>query len=188
MTATIAYTRVSTADQDTAAQFQTIEQTYRVDHHYTDEATSGTIKALKRPGFAALFKYVREGDTVIVPAIDRLGRSTVDVLETVEALQAEGVRLVSMREGFDLGTPAGKLMLTMLAGVGELERENLRQRQREGIETGKAQGKHMGRPRAADPAEVARWRRDNDASISETARAFGVSKASVTRACAGGGA
>ncbi len=72
---------------------------------------------MQRPALAALLAYVREGDVVIAAAIDRLGRNTIDVLNTVEALKTKGVSVVSMREGFDLATPAGKLMLTMLAAV-----------------------------------------------------------------------
>lgn len=60
---------------------------------------------------------MREGDTLIVIAIDRLGRNTIDVLSTVEMLQAKGVKVVSLREGFDLSTPVGKAMLTMMAGL-----------------------------------------------------------------------
>jgi DNA invertase Pin-like site-specific DNA recombinase len=97
---------------------------------------------------AALLAYVREGDVVIVAAIDRLGRNTIDVLCTVEALKAKGVSVVSMREGFDLATPAGKLMLTMLAAVAELERENLKARQLAGLERAKAEGKALGRTKA----------------------------------------
>ena len=88
-----------------------------------------------------------------------------------------------VREGFDLSTPMGKLMLTMLAGVAELERENIRERQRIGLERAKAEGRTLGRPRKADPAEVARWRREHEASISKTATHFGLGVSSVNRAC-----
>ena len=179
----IGYTRVSTADQNTEGHKASIEAAYRIARWFEDEATSGTTAALARPGFAALFEYVREGDTVVVPAIDRLGRNTVDVLQTVEALRDKGVTVVSQREGFDLSTPMGKMMLTMLAGVAELERENIRERQRAGLERAKAEGRALGRPRKADPTEVARWRRENEASISRTAAHFGLGISSVKRAC-----
>src|SRR5690606_8156804 len=101
----------------------------------------------------ALLAYVREGDTVVVVAIDRLGRNTIDVLSTVESLQAKKVSVVSMREGFDLATPAGKLMLTMLAAVAELERENIKARQMAGIERARAEGKNLGREKVINDDE-----------------------------------
>ena len=183
MSSTIGYSRVSTTEQDTASHRASIEKAHRLDRWFEDSATSGTTTALDRPGFAALFEYVRDGDTLIVPAIDRLGRNTLDVLATIEALQGKGVRVVSQREGFDLATPVGRLMVTMLAGVAELERENIRERQRAGLERAKAEGRALGRPRKANPAKVAEWRRERGASISETAAHFGLGVSSVKRAC-----
>ena len=181
--AVIAYARVSTDDQTTEAQRHQIEQQYKVDHWYTDEATSGATKALDRPGFAKLFSFVRLGDVVIVAAIDRLGRNTIDVLETVEALQAQGVIIKSMREGFDLSSPIGKAMLTMLAAVAELERSNIKARQMAGISRAKAEGRKLGAPKLIDNETVASWRKENGATIKGTAEHFGISTATVKRAC-----
>lgn len=185
MSATIAYVRVSTDEQSTKAQRHSIAERFNVadDHWFADEATSGSMKALQRRGFADLFKFIRKGDTLVVSAIDRLGRDTIDVLETVEALKAKGVAVVSMREGFDLSAPIGKAMLAMLAAVGELERSNIKARQMAGILRAKSQGKALGREKTIDDAAVAGWRRANNASVSVTARQFGISPASVKRAC-----
>jgi len=182
-TAVIAYARVSTDDQTTEAQRHQIEQQYKVDRWYTDEATSGATKALGRPGFAELFSFVRLNDVVIVAAIDRLGRNTIDVLETVEALQAKGVIIKSMREGFDLSSPIGKAMLTMLAAVAELERSNIKARQMAGIDRAKAEGRKLGAPKLIDDEAVASWRKENGATIKGTAEHFGISTATVKRAC-----
>lgn len=184
MSATIAYLRVSTDDQTTENQRRAIETRYNVSKWFVEEGVSGTIPAAQRPAMASLLNYVREGDTVVVVAIDRLGRNTIDVLTTVEALRAKGVSVVSMREGFDLATPAGKLMLTMLAAVAELERENIKARQIAGIERARAEGKNLGRKKDIDDAAVAKWRTDNSASIKATAEHFRISPASVKRACA----
>lgn len=181
--ATIAYLRVSTDDQTTENQRRTIEARYKVSKWFVEEGVSGAIPAAQRPAMAALLAYVREGDTVVVVAIDRLGRNTIDVLTTVETLKAKGVSVVSMREGFDLATPAGKLMLTMLAAVAELERENIKARQMAGIERARAEGKNLGREKTIDDEAVARWRQENSASIKATAEHFGISIASVKRAC-----
>ncbi len=65
---------------------------------------------------------MHEGDTVVVVAVDRLGRDTIDVLSTVKALQAKGVRVVSLREGFDLSTPIGEAMLGIMSTLAQLEK------------------------------------------------------------------
>ena len=186
MSAIAAYTRVSTDDQTCENQRRTISARYAVGEWFTDDGVSGSVVATQRPGLAALLAYVRNGDVVVVGAIDRLGRNTIDVLTTVEALQAKGVSVVSMREGFDLATPAGKLMLTMLAAVAELERENIKVRQLAGLELAKAEGKHLGRTKAIDDAAVVAWRVEHCASIKATAEHFGISAASVKRACSKG--
>lgn len=183
MSAVIAYVRVSTEDQTTENQRKAIEARYSVSKWFKEEGVSGAIPAAQRPAMAQLLAYVREGDMVIVTAIDRLGRNTIDVLTTVETLKAKGVSLVSMREGFDLATPAGRLMLTMLAAVAELERENIKARQMVGIERARAEGKNLGREKMIDDAAVAQWRYDNSASIKAAADHFGISTASVKRAC-----
>ncbi|MDI5889503.1 recombinase family protein [Halomonas rhizosphaerae] len=183
MSARIAYVRVSTNDQTVSAQRHTIENRYKVDKWFSDEATSGAIKAKDRKGFGQLLGYVREDDTLVVYAIDRLGRDTIDVLETVERLKAKGVTVVSIREGFDLSTPVGKAMLTMLAAMAEMERTNIKARQMAGIERAKAEGKNLGREKVIDDAAVVQWRQDNNASIKGTAENFGISTASVKRAC-----
>lgn len=106
MTTVIGYVRVSTSDQNVENQKKQIADAgYSVIRWFSDEALSGAIKAGERPGFGELLSYVREGDTLIVIAIDRLGRNTIDVLSTVEKLQTKGVKVVSLREGFDLSTP-----------------------------------------------------------------------------------
>lgn len=184
MTATLAYVRVSTDGQTTEAQRYAIAEKYNVSEWFGDEATSGAVKALQRDGFKALYQYARRGDTVVVAAIDRLGRDTIDVLETVEALKTKGVAVVSMREGFDLSSPIGKAMLTMLAAVAELERSNIKARQMAGIHKARAQGKKLGAPKTIDDAAVAAWRKGSGASIADTAVHWGISTAAVKRACA----
>lgn len=181
--ACIAYVRVSTEDQSTDTQKASIEGRYKVDRWFEDEAVSGAIKAKDRKGFSELLAYVRDGDTVIVYAVDRLGRNTVDVLETVDTFKAKGVSVLSVREGFDMSTPMGKAMLTMLSAMAELERSNIKERQMQGIKRAKAEGKALGRAKIINDSEVAEWRQANSASIKVTAQHFNVSAASVKRAC-----
>ncbi|MNJ55836.1 DNA-invertase hin [compost metagenome] len=180
--ATIGYARVSSDGQNIAAQQHALASKFNIERWFEDDGVSGAVRALERPGFKALAEYVREGDVVVVGAVDRLGRDTVDVLCTVEALQTKGVGIISNREGFDLGTPIGKAMLTMLSAVAELERSNIKARQMAGINAAKTAGKALGRKRTIDSVEVSTWRRENAASIAQTAEHFGISTASVKRA------
>lgn len=183
MSEIVAYLRVSSGDQSTSTQRAAIEQRFKVDRWFADEATSGAIKAKARKGMGELLSYARQGDTVVVYAIDRLGRDTIDVLETVTALKGKGAAVVSLREGFDMSTPIGEMMLTMLAAMAKLERANIKDRQMAGIQRAKAEGKNLGREKVIDDQQVARWRKENNASISATAEHFGISSASVKRAC-----
>lgn len=188
MTSTIAYVRVSTEDQTTENQRRAIVERYSVSKWFADQGHSGAIPAAQRPELSKLLDYVREGDTVVVVAIDRLGRNTIDVLTTVEALARKGVSVISLREGFDLGTPIGKAMLAMLAAMAELERENSKARQLAGLERARAEGRNLGRIKEIDDKAVAKWRADNKASIDTTAAHFQISTASVKRACRAGAA
>ncbi|MBA8412899.1 recombinase family protein [Citrobacter freundii] len=155
MTTVIGYVRVSTSDQNVENQKQQIADAgYRVTRWFNDEAVSGAVKAGERPGFGELLSYVREGDTLIVIAIDRLGRNTIDVLSTVEMLQAKGVKVFSLREGFDLSTPVGKAMLTMMAGLASLEKDLIAERRTAGIKRAQSVGKHCGRPIKATVEQV----------------------------------
>jgi len=180
---TIGYVRVSTGDQSVEAQRHSIEQVHKVEEWFSDEGVSGIVRAMDRPGFSALLKYARKGDTLIVGAVDRLGRDTLDVLATVETLRAKAVAIISLREGFDLSTPIGKAMLTMLAAVAELERANIKARQMVGIQRAKAEGRALGREKVIDDGSVAAWRKEYSASIAATAAHFAISTASVKRAC-----
>ena len=137
----IGYIRVSTEHQETARQ-QEIMGGYQVDRIFSEKPSGANAD---RPQLRAMLDYVREGDTLYVGSISRLGRSTKDLLNIIDTLTDKGVTLVSHKENIDTDTPAGKFMLTVFAALSQLEREQIRQRQREGIEIAKAQGKYTGR-------------------------------------------
>ena len=137
----IGYIRVSTEHQETARQ-QEIMCGYQVDRIFSEKLSGANTD---RPQLRAMLDYVREGDTLYVESISRLGRSTKDLLNIIATLTDKGVTLVSHKEKIDTDTPAGKFMLTVFAALSQLEREQLKQRQREGIEIAKAQGKYTGR-------------------------------------------
>lgn len=138
----IGYIRVSTEHQETARQ-QEIMSSYQVDRIFSEKLSGASTD---RPQLKAmLVDYVREGDTLYVESISRLGRSAKDLLNIIDTLTDKKVTLISHKEKIDTDTPTGKFMLTVFAALSQLEREQLKQRQREGIEIAKAQGKYTGR-------------------------------------------
>ena len=114
-----------------------------VDKIYIDRLSG---KNTDRPALLEMLGFVREGDSVIVESISRFARNTKDLLELTEQLNNKRVQFISQKENIDTDTPAGKFMLTIFGAVAELEREYIRQRQREGIEIAKQQKKYKGRP------------------------------------------
>lgn len=196
MTAKIAYYRVSTSDQSVEAQRTALGGQF--DKEFSDEGISGAVPAAQRPGFADLLKFVREGDTVFVYAVDRLGRDALDVQATVRALLERDVSVHVYGLGV-IGRGVGELILAVLAQVADMERQRIKERCEAGRAAARASlqatgkthnGKlSLGRPMAADAATVKAWRWEHGnggkpASIATTAAHFGVSIASVKRYCA----
>ena len=137
----IGYIRVSTEHQETARQEALMKQ-YQVERVFAEKMSG---KNADRPELKAMLEYVREGDTLYIESISRLGRSTRDLLNIVDVLQKKGVTLVSSKENIDTNSPQGRFVLSIFAALSELEREQTLQRQREGIAIAKAQGKYKGR-------------------------------------------
>ena len=133
----IAYVRVSTLEQNEERQVEGLSK-YNIERWFTEKISG---KNANRPELQNMLDFVREGDTVYVHDFSRLARSTKDLLDIVEKLNAKGVHLVSNKENVDSSTPTGKLMLTMIGAIAEFERLNLLDRQREGIAIKKAQDK-----------------------------------------------
>lgn len=187
----LAYFRCSTADQSVEAQRTAMGGSY--EREFVDEGVSGAIKAEDRPGFAALMAYAREGDSVHVYAIDRLGRDALDVQATVRKLIDKGVT-VDVHGLGPIGRGVGELIVAVLAQVADMERQRIKERCDAGRVAAKAslaatglthRGKAgLGRPKAGDRDEVSAWRKENGASIAATARRFGLSLATVKRYCA----
>lgn len=139
--AKIAYIRVSTVDQNEARQIEALKK-YGIDKWF-EEKISG--KNTDRPEFKKMMEYIREGDTVYIHDFSRLARNTKDLLGIVEELEKKNITLVSNKENIDTSTATGKLMLTMIGAIAEFERQNLLERQREGIAIAKKNGKYKGR-------------------------------------------
>lgn len=145
--ANISYIRVSTQQQNTGRQHMDLNNRGIVIDKVFEEKASG--KNTERPALRALLQYVREGDTVYVESFSRLARSTKDLLNIVDDLTKKGVQFVSLKENVDTSTPQGKFMLTVFAGLAQLERENILQRQREGIDLCLIEHRPYGRPSAS---------------------------------------
>ncbi|HEY1397018.1 recombinase family protein [Roseateles sp.] len=191
----IAYHRTSSDTQSVESQRQVLAQGRAFDCEFSDEGVSGGVPAALRPGFAKLLAYVREGDTVSVYAVDRLGRDALDVQATVRGLLERGVSVEVYGLGL-IGKGVGELILAVLAQIADMERNRINERTSAGrvaarasLEaTGKThRGKDsLGRPQAADPREVLAWRSAHAASIKKTAEHFNISVTSVKRYMAAG--
>ncbi len=138
--ANIAYVRVSTIEQNEERQVQALK-VKNIDKWFIEKASG---KNTNRPQLQSMLEYIREGDTVYIHEFSRLARNTKELLELVEQFQMKGVALVSNKENIDSNTPTGKFMLTMVAAIAEFERQNLLERQREGVEIAKRAGKYKG--------------------------------------------
>ena len=137
----IAYVRVSTVEQNEARQREALKA-FNIDKWFVEKASG---KDAKRPVLQEMLEYIREDDTVYVEEFSRLGRSTADLLASVQRIEDSGAKFVSLKENFDTKTPAGKLQMTMMAAIAEFERAMILERQREGIAIAKREGKYKGR-------------------------------------------
>ncbi len=135
-----------------------------------------------RPGFAAMLEKMRDGEALIVSKLDRLGRDAIDVIATVRTLAERNIRIVvHSLGGVDLASPTGKLLVTMLAAVAEMERDLLIERTHAGIARARSEGKHVGRPFKTSPGQRCEMVACLAAgsSVSAVARKFNISRATV---------
>lgn len=146
-----AYYRVSNSDQNYNSQKLGVEEYckrcgYKIDKEVIDEGISGTVKAKDRH----LWKIIKEsqkGDWVITSELSRIGRSTTDVLQTLNTLSQKGVNVYFVKQAMQLDqSPMGKMMTAILSAFAEMERDLISQRTKEGLERAKREGKHVGRP------------------------------------------
>lgn len=145
--ATFGYGRVSTVQQDTENQrLELLQAGCHIDFWFAD-IVSGKVHASQRKAFNEMLTKIRDGETLVVTKLDRLGRDAVDILQTVKKLAARDIRVIVHQLGTtDLTSTAGKLLLSMLAAVAEMERDLLIERTQSGLARAKAEGKKLGRP------------------------------------------
>ena len=137
----VQYIRVSTVEQNEARQIEALAK-YNAEKTYLEKVSG---KDTNRPKLKEMLEFVREGDCIVVHEFSRLARSTKDLLEIVEYLNKKGVQLISNKENLDTSTPTGKLMLTMIGAIAEFERQQILERQKEGIAIAKREGKFKGK-------------------------------------------
>lgn len=176
------YGRVSTSQQDTENQRLELEQAgWTFDFWFTD-VVSGKVPAVQRKAFSEMLSKIRDGETLVVAKLDRLGRDAIDVLQTVRKLADRNIKVIVHQLGTtDLTSAAGKLLLSMLAAVAEMERDLLIERTQAGLSRAKAEGKKLGRPSKIAP-EARRAivdKMSSGTSISALAREYGVSRATI---------
>jgi DNA invertase Pin-like site-specific DNA recombinase len=176
----IGYVRVSTIAQ-TLEQQRAALDTAGVVKTFADTMSGARDD---RPGLAELMAYVREGDTVVVWKLDRLGRNTLHILETVKALTDRGVSLLSITDGIDSSTAPGRMMIGVLGSLAEYERELTMERTALKRDASRANGVSFGRPKkVADATHVATARRmkTDGHTARDVAKYLGVSRATVYR-------
>ena len=184
MSRLFAYCRVSTTEQDTATQIHHIrERGYEVaDSRVFAETVSGSVPASQRVEFGKLVDRLEAGDKLVVLKLDRLGRDSMDVQSTVDALMKRGVIVHCLDLPVpDLSSSQGKLMLQMFAAFAEFERNKIKERTVETLARKKAEGVKLGRPEAAETTSRVMMCRQNGLSQSQTAEHTGLSIATVKR-------
>lgn len=175
----VGYVRVSTKEQNTARQ-EELMKSLGVDKLYIDKMSG---KNTERPELQKMMDYVREGDVVIVESFSRFARNTRDLLDLTDKLKEKQVKFISKKEVIDTDSPAGKFMLTLFAGLAEMERTNILERQAEGIAIAKAEGRMNGRPKKAEDTfeSVYLDYKEKKISASEGARKLGIARSTWYR-------
>jgi DNA invertase Pin-like site-specific DNA recombinase len=175
-----AYARVSTLDQEPENQLRELRRYVEARGwaavEYVDRGVSGSKD--RRPALDQLLADAkrRRFDVLVCWRLDRLGRNLRHLITLLDDLQALGVAFVSLAEGIDATTPAGKLQMHILGAIAEFERERIRERVLAGLQRARAQGRRLGRPRS-QPALIA----IPGGSVRAAARVWGISKSTAAR-------
>jgi DNA invertase Pin-like site-specific DNA recombinase len=180
-TAKIGYARTSTLDQKAGLEAQESElRSAGCTKFFIEQVSS--VDVTKRDQLDAALDYLRDGDTLVVTKLDRLARSTEHLMKLLAVIRGKGAELLILNLGIDTGTATGKLMLTVLSGIAEFEREIMLERQREGIAKAKAEGKYKGRkPTAQAKSDEITRLISGGLGATEIAKRLGIGRASVYR-------
>jgi DNA invertase Pin-like site-specific DNA recombinase len=171
----IGYARVSTDDQNLDLQRDALIQAGCL-KLYEDKESGAKAE---RPGLLMALEVLRDGDTLVVWRLDRLGRSLKDLITLAEKLEKRGVALKSLQENIDTSSSGGKLVFHLFGALAEFERNLIRERTRAGLSAARARGRKGGRPKALDPNKrqlAIRLYHERQHSIDELCRMMGISK------------
>lgn len=178
----IGYVRVSDTEQTEDLQIDALKQA-GCEVVYGDHGVSGSI--VKRKGLNDLLASLNNGDTLVVWKLDRLGRSTIHLLQLLDDLCTRGVDFQAITQGIDTTTAVGRMLYGQLAVFAEFEREQIRERTKAGMRAAKARGKHIGRPRKLTDRQIARARQrlaNRIDTITHMAATYGVAPLTLSRA------
>lgn len=181
----VAYARVSSFDQSLEVQLDQLKAA-GADKIFAEKRTGKTTDG--RAELEAALNYAREGDLFLVTRLDRVARSITDLHSIVERLRVKGVGFRVLQQGeIDTTTSYGKLMLSILGTFAEFELDIRKERQREGIERAKAEGKYKRKPSLSDSqvAEAKKLRTEKDLGATALAKKFDVSTRTIYRALPG---
>jgi DNA invertase Pin-like site-specific DNA recombinase len=171
----IGYARVSTIDQNLALQLDALKKA-GCQKIFEDKASGGKVD---RPGLQSILNFAREGDTVLVWRLDRLGRSLKHLIEMVTQLNERGIGFRSLQESIDTTTSGGKLVFQIFGALAEFERNLIQERTRAGLEAARTRGRNGGRPKALDRKKIELAYQLYDAkkqSVKEICQILGISK------------
>lgn len=180
----IGYVRVSEKDQSEALQVDALNAV-GCDVIFGDHGVSGAVA--NRIGLDDLLANLQSGDTLVVWKLDRLGRSTVHLLQLLSDLRDRGVDFQAITQGIDTTTAIGRMLYGQLAVFAEFERENIRERTKAGMEAARKRGKRIGRPKALSPAQVSACARriaKGKGRLTDLSIEMGVSPRTIARALA----
>ena len=176
----IGYVRVSTGDQNTDLQVDALKKE-SCDQIFSDTASGAKTD---RPGLEKAMSFLREGDTLVVWKLDRLGRSLKHLIEVVNTLNVLSIYFKSLQESIDTSSSSGKLIFHIFASLAEFEREIIRERTKAGLQAARARGRVGGGPKKLDDKKVALAKSmmtDHSNSITDICDTLGVSKATLYR-------
>ena len=176
----VGYARVSTRQQNLDRQLHALTEA-RCVRVFADKQSG---KNADRPELAACLDYLRPGDTLVVPSLDRLARSLQDLITLVAQLRTRGVGFRSLHEAIDTTTPGGRLVFHIFAALAEFIRELIVEGTHEGLDAARARGVRIGRPPALPPEQIRQARTllaAPDASVSSIARLLNVSRTTLYR-------
>jgi len=176
--AVIGYARISTHEQTLDLQRDALREANAATIY--EEEMSG--KSADRPELGQCLKALREGDTLAVWRLDRLGRNLQDLIRIVKDLEVRGIKFRSLKESIDTSGPAGKLVFHLFAALAEFERELIRERTQAGLDAARARGRKGGRPSKLDAKRqraALAMMRDRQMTVTEVAQHWGVSRSTL---------